>query len=101
MKVTIRRKKKTVFQLFHQNIVAARKILGVFSYRLAASRKIDLDTAKLTKMNQDRKIGELEEGIKANSLVLLDIQIDHKKLELLALRRKIGDLNDFAPENQP
>lgn len=99
MRVSIRRKKPAKWQVINKRIKATRTILGVFGHFFAAQRHIDLDNAKLVKLQQDRKIGEIEEGIKHDRLVLLDIQIETKKLELAALKRKLGDPDDpFAPE---
>lgn len=99
MRVTIRRKKLTTWKTASKRIKAVRSLLTVFGHSLAAQRHIDLDTAKLSKLAQDRKIGEIEEAIKHDRLVLLDIQIETKKLELMALKRKLGDPdNPFTPE---
>jgi mevalonate kinase len=69
----------------------------MFRGAIKKQREIDLATARLKKMNQDRKIGEILEGIKSNQLLLLDIKIDQEKLKLIALRRKVGSPDDFAP----
>jgi len=62
------------------------------------NRKEALQRAKIEKLVQDREIGQIVQGIKSNQLMLQDIQIEIKKLELIALKRKLGDPDSpFAP----
>ena len=83
---------------------AARTLRGLkglcslFTGPLVRSRQENLQQAKIAKLQQDREIGETIAGIKANQLVLLDIQIEAKKLELATLRRKLGNPDDFADQ---
>lgn len=98
IKVKIQRR-RNASALLSKRIKGFNSLLNLFFIApMKAQRRIDLDAARLDKMQQDRKIGELEEGIKSNKLVLLDIQIEAKKLELMALKRKLGDPEAFAPE---
>jgi len=86
---------------FRRQLSGIQDLLKMFIIEpIEKQRRMELQDAKLSKLQQDRKIGELEEGIKANKLVLLDIQIEQKKLELLALKRKLGDPDSFAPPSE-
>lgn len=81
---------------FHRRLQGFQGLLGMWKSAMGAQRRIDLDEEKILLSQQKRKINELEEGIRANRLVLLDIQIEQKQLELRALKRKLGDPDDFA-----
>jgi hypothetical protein len=73
-----------------------KSLLKLIKAPLENQIKADLLHAKFAKMEQDRRLGELEQSIRSNKLVLLDIQIDAKKLELEALKRKLGNPDEFA-----
>lgn len=79
-----------------RTISGFKSLLKLIKAPLEAQIKSDVLHAKFAKMEQDHRIGELEEAIRANKLVLLDIQIDAKKLELEALKRKLGNPDEFA-----
>ena len=90
----VRRKKFKIWGTDFLNV--ASDLLNTFYLKpLKKTRQEELQEARIRKLQQDRKIGELTEGIKSNQLVLLDIKIEAKKLELAALRRKLGDPDDY------
>lgn len=64
---------------------------------LRKARAEELQEARIQKLLQDRRIGEITQGIKSNQLVLQDIKIEQEQLKLKELRRKVGDADDYAP----
>lgn len=90
MKVTIKRGKKSAYQIVHRRITGARTLLKLASSHLKAGRQIALDEARLRQFDRDHEIAELILAEKSDKLVLLDLEIEKKKLELLALQRKLG-----------
>ena len=73
-------------------------LLDLFFFTpLKRSRAEELQQARIAKLEQDREIGEINLATKANQLLLQDIKIEAKQLELLALKRKLGDPDGFAP----
>lgn len=83
---------------FRRQLKGAKGLLKMALGGFESRRKIALNDARLEKYNQDHKIAEITEGIKSNQLVLLDIQIEMKRLELLALKRKLGNPDEpFIP----
>lgn len=56
-------------------------------------RQIALHNARLEKLQQDREIGEIILGIQHNKLLLQDIEIEKRKLELKKLQRELGELS--------
>ena len=89
---------KSPFLRTARTLRGLKGLCQLFSAPLLRSRQADLQQAKIAKLTQDREIGETIAGIKANQLVLLDIQIEAKKLELAALKRKLGNPDDFAEQ---
>lgn len=74
-------------------------LLGVWRRAYARQQQIDLQASKLLKAEQDRRIGEMVLAAKSNAVLLQDIKIEKEKLELLALKKKLGITdNEFAPE---
>lgn len=62
------------------------------------NRKECLQQAKIAKLVQDHAIGEITLAHKANAVLLQDLQIEIKKLEIIALKHKLGDPDSpFAP----
>ena len=73
-------------------------LLDLFFFTpLKRSRAEELQRARIAKLQQDRAIGEINLATKANQLLLQDIKIEQKQLELLALKRKLGDPDGYAP----
>lgn len=59
-----------------------RTLLGMISSQLAAPRRIAMEDEKLKRLQKHREIDEMELAIKSNRVVLLDLQIEKKQLEL-------------------
>lgn len=73
-------------------------LLDIFYLKpLRKSRAQELQDARVQKLLQDRKIGEIMHGIKSNQLLLQDIKIEQEKLKLKELQRRVGDADDYAP----
>ena len=92
----IRRKKFKIWGTDFLNV--ASDLLTTFYLKpIKKARAEELQDARIQKLLQDRKIGEINHGIKSNQLLLQDIKIEQEKLKLKELQRKIGDPDDYAP----
>jgi hypothetical protein len=97
-KVKIVRTNPAWYGQTRRNVAFWQGIFQPYLKQCELRRKIAMNDARLEKMNQDREIGETVNAIKSNQLVLLDIQIERAKLELAALKRKLGNPDDFHSE---
>jgi len=92
----IRRKKFKIWGTDFLNV--ASDLLNAFYIKpMKKARAEELQDARIQKLLQDRKIGEINHGIKSNQLVLLDIKIEQEKLKLRELQNRVGDPDRFAP----
>lgn len=64
----------------------------------AANMKIRLDAERIHESTQKQAIAEQESHLRSNKVVLADLDIEIKKLQLLKLQKELGVL---APEFNP
>lgn len=99
MKVTIKRHPNPS-KVISRRISGIRTLIDVlYLAPLKHQRAIDLSNAKLAKYEQDMRVAEIALQERHNKLVMQDIEIEKKKLELYALQLKLGKTEtEFAAE---
>ena len=76
------KKRESVFKANRRVIRGTRMVLGIFSHMLGAQRKIDLENARITKLQADAKNAEARLHILEDQQVLSSMKIDLFRYQL-------------------
>lgn len=89
--VKIRRSRPRQYTKNRRLFTGLSGLCALFLAPYKAQAKNNLDEARLRKVQEDREVGQQRKALIANQVVLTDIKIEKAKLELQALKAKLGD----------
>lgn len=95
-RVRIQRSRPTPFAKNRKLLKTFKIGFGLTSRFLSAQRRIDIEKAKLERVIKQCELDEVNIAYRNNRVVLLDIEIEKKKVELELLKRQVGDPDAFA-----